>query len=356
MVRKRILFHASFTAGVVLFLLCFVEGLLRFGVIIPSFKQYTRNLGYEIILDRKILFRIKPHSGNDINNFGYRDRDFSLAKTGKKRILFYGDSFVMGINVRSDQTLPKDLERLMEERYEVYNMGINSYGPDQSLIQFRNEGHKFHPDTVILCIYPSNDYNDISLNKLYKLAPDGDLRFNDNNPVAAAMTPFDSLYLIKYLSAKYNPEKASLESLFSTLFGESYDFDLINDSNSSTSKTKIASMRAILKEFKAALQISKTDFLVVIVPSWASIQENEFLKQRGINRDTYFINEDSVKSICIAESIDCINLYPLFLSSRDANLYDLNDRHLSVHGYNLTAGIIYEHLTERQKSMGMQGK
>src|SRR5438094_472458 len=46
----------------------------------------------------------------DINNLGFRDRDFPLARTATPRIVAIGDSFTYGWGMPPEQSWPRQLE------------------------------------------------------------------------------------------------------------------------------------------------------------------------------------------------------------------------------------------------------
>src|ERR1051325_10457505 len=77
--------------------------------------------------DPKYLFHVTPGCTPEINSWGYRDYEFDEKRGNKKRIAMYGDSFLMGLNVRSNETIPKVLENLIANHYEVFNLGTVAY-------------------------------------------------------------------------------------------------------------------------------------------------------------------------------------------------------------------------------------
>lgn len=99
------------------------------------------------------------------NSIGLRDREFGAKSDGVFRIACLGDSMTMGYGVEAEDTYPKVLEGLLNERLgegrvEVINMGVSNYGPWQSNILFRERGLALEPDLVIYQVLPENDVRD----------------------------------------------------------------------------------------------------------------------------------------------------------------------------------------------------
>lgn len=92
-----------------------------------------------------------------LNSDGFRDVEHETNKpAGVFRILVVGDSFTYGIGVRADQTYPKMLEKILNERkrnqditYEVFNMGIPDIGTFEEMEIIRL-GMKYKPDLILL--------------------------------------------------------------------------------------------------------------------------------------------------------------------------------------------------------------
>jgi len=71
------------------------------------------------------------------------------------RIVTLGDSFAFGFGVEDNETFSS----ILEERYdnlEVINLGVAGYGIDQMYLSFQSIGAKFHPDYVLVAIYPED--------------------------------------------------------------------------------------------------------------------------------------------------------------------------------------------------------
>ncbi|MCH8063634.1 MAG: hypothetical protein IH861_14155 [Chloroflexi bacterium] len=103
----------------------------------------------------------------EINSEGFRDIEHTVRKEdGVYRIVVLGDSMTLSLTVDLEQTYPKVLERLLNEselgmRFEVFNLGMWSFGAGQEYLSLKRYGFRYEPDLVILGFYP-NDLKDSS--------------------------------------------------------------------------------------------------------------------------------------------------------------------------------------------------
>ena len=207
---KRMVMWATYIVTVCTLIVGALEWALRSSYFSPSYEQF----GLKIILDEDVLYKIKPKSNADINNYGFRGADFSESRNGKKRILVLGDSFMMGLNVKADQTLSAALERRLGKNYEVYNMGILGYGPDQSLAQFQTIGKDFKPDMVILGLFGANDFGDIIKNELFIIDAHGELQRNPANAVKQVLPVSRIQYFLEWRKDPNSENHAAMPENF----------------------------------------------------------------------------------------------------------------------------------------------
>jgi hypothetical protein len=115
------------------------------------------------------------------NAHGLRDDEVRFERTpGSKRLLFLGDSFGWGFGVAREQSMIELLERRHPD-WEMINASVAGYGTDQQLLYFRETGHLYRPDLVLLLFHPNDveDNNDDYRYRYYKgrfvLGPEGEL-------------------------------------------------------------------------------------------------------------------------------------------------------------------------------------
>lgn len=333
---KKIMWGA-YIVFVCVFILGTLEWALRSDYLAPSYQQHNIN----IILDEDILYKVKPNSAIEINNYGFRGSDYTTTRNDKKRILVLGDSFMMGMNVKSDQTMPAALEQRLGKSYEVYNMGIIGYGPDQSLVQFQTIGKKFKPDIAVLGLFGTNDFMDLIKNELFFINEQGELQRNPDNPVKKALPASRIQYFLEWSKDKKSESNVVIKDLFGRLFWDAYTFDLMDNLNSSVAQKMIATMRLVLREFKQKMGKEGIDLVIVIIPNVWNTYTPDKLVARKTPPDKYFIYEDTLATLCQEESIKYINIHKYVDNqSLPFKIFDMDDGHLSVEGNRFIADIV----------------
>lgn len=130
----------------------------------PETARYLDTL----VLEEPIAYRNRPGlegrfygAAVRINALGMRDREVGPKEPGEYRVLVLGDSVPFGIGVSYEESLPHQLERLLQahhpgRRVRTLNLGVPSYNTEQELIQLRSLGLRLEPDAAIL-LFSSND-------------------------------------------------------------------------------------------------------------------------------------------------------------------------------------------------------
>jgi lysophospholipase L1-like esterase len=98
----------------------------------------------------------------DINSQGFRDREFSVDKPPNTiRILAMGDSWTYGWCVNLNDTWPKKLENLLNEKnskakFEVFNLGIPGYDIWNVANLFAKKAYQYNLD-ILMISFIDND-------------------------------------------------------------------------------------------------------------------------------------------------------------------------------------------------------
>jgi lysophospholipase L1-like esterase len=148
-------------------------------------------------------FRANPVWDVALNSEGFRGEEFPNAKSaGTFRIVCLGDSWTFGANVGTEQTYPRQLQRLLEQqfpgaRFEVLNLGVLGYSSFQGLELWKRRAEALEPDLVVIG-YAMNDarmagYRDKDM-VAAKTAP------RTAAKVAGLLTHFESFKLLRYLA------------------------------------------------------------------------------------------------------------------------------------------------------------
>jgi hypothetical protein len=100
-----------------------------------------------------------------LNSQGFRGRELpaepARASDGMLRIVFVGDSFLIGSAVREEQLVTSLVEAGLRSRgreAEVFNLSGVDWGTAQEILALRELGRPLAPDAVVLFVYPANDW------------------------------------------------------------------------------------------------------------------------------------------------------------------------------------------------------
>ena len=119
----------------------------------PDVGDYDNDLGWELRPNSKDRALTSDYDViYKINSKGIRDKEIPYRKPrGQFRILALGESTVMGEGIKYGQRFTEVIEKAFKN-VEVVNMGIWGFGMDQSFLQLKRDGFKYHPDLVILFV------------------------------------------------------------------------------------------------------------------------------------------------------------------------------------------------------------
>jgi lysophospholipase L1-like esterase len=156
------------------FLLAFVELVLRFAFPLPELENFGRVNYMPLALgfSRRDVAQVRNvnlvvESGPDdlrfvhrLNAYGFRDREWTTAnRAGLPRIFFVGDSFVEGEMARAEETIPAAYAALAladGKLYDVMNLGVMAADFESYLTLIQDAAPIFRPDDVFLFLY-AND-------------------------------------------------------------------------------------------------------------------------------------------------------------------------------------------------------
>jgi hypothetical protein len=93
-----------------------------------------------------------------INRLGFRDKEYSLKRNEKKRLLVLGDSYGWGFGVENHQVFTEMLEESRPD-WEIINTSVNGYGTVQQYLSLQETGLQLTPDVVLL-LFHDNDFED----------------------------------------------------------------------------------------------------------------------------------------------------------------------------------------------------
>jgi len=360
----------------------------------PKKSAYEVNKDYLISLKPNIkkTFVRSDRNGGDIIHWRTNSNSFrgaELLDNPKTRIIVYGDSNIQARFSKDENTYAVKLKNYLIKTgvtdIEVVNAGVIGFGPDQSLIRFEKEADHYKPDMVIFHICADNDFGDVLRNRLFKLDPNhglketGDRNTLDDHLDAVKRRKFISSLLIvraaKKLARIIKPSlrngKEERLNLLQRLVDEEfsvykggqpgehfdllghYDLDVALDPDKESSKTKINLMEAILKKANIVALSKGIKLLIVIQPSVIDLTKGnavldyEYLQRYPKYRRTNL--SDAVKNISVANNINYINLYEVFVKNDPENLFFRDgDDHWNDQGQDIAAKETASYIVNRK--------
>ncbi len=251
-----------------------------------------------------------------INEKGLRDIDHDYQKTSARRILVLGDSFAWGYGVEQNRTVTALLRESCPD-WEFINAGVSGYATDQEYLYYREEGHRYAPDEVLIMFY-SNDLLENSCAQMYGypkphfVVEDGELALR-NVPV---------------------PGQSIGQRLYSFLSSRSFITGRILSMTKLTalfdrgcSKIDVELNQRILRKFSRELSREGVARRLVFIPTYHSKPESL---------------ADSYRPFAKSEGIRLLDLGPAFIREASAGreLVLEEDSHWNEAGHRLAADTI----------------
>jgi len=303
-----------------------------------------------------------------------RDRSLDELKSPENEvILFLGDSFIAGLQVELEDTAPKQLEALLNEkgsmRFSVVNAAVSSYSPVLEYLQLMRLEPLFKPNTVILGLWINDFGGDSGLLKSPEALFDakGIVRSIEGQERPPVGFLYQHLYLYHFVGDMGIRLKNGGAALLCRLglkeiFRSRFDVDRWEKEegedylqSSLRSKENKDATFSYLRIINDECRENGMRFLVVILPQpnqvgrdqvrpgWHSIWYSppEYIES------TYY--QDIVKAFCQAEGIPCQDLLPAFRAAdrSGAQLHFPSNGHWNEEGHRLAAEEIRKALADR---------
>lgn len=160
------------TFGVLIILLLGVEGLLRLEkglrriddipyIVVNGLTVFTPNVDTIVTGGAFTPIHVKT------NKEGFASPDYPLvASSSINRIIFLGNSFTRGFDVDYNKKFTSLVEQWMNEisvasstKFQVMNYAIGGYSFIDQLVVYYRYVRKYHPEVVLLVVYPPWDFH-----------------------------------------------------------------------------------------------------------------------------------------------------------------------------------------------------
>ena len=292
----------------------------------------------------------------ELSSEGFRGPELRQAD---KRVLVVGDSLVLSANVTQAETFVAQLATELSADgtdWEAINAGIESYGPDQSLLQMQELLPKLKPDLVVLVLCAHNDFGDLHRNKLFGLDSKGELvrqkvqlgptlravfaarrayaakpaiwraiqAWRERGSAPALGEPLDFVpdYL---LAARYQYEDAVTHHspVVDDIERDTWDADVAIQPDWPSSKHKRALMILVLAAMGELCEQAKVRLVALVVPSAVDVDPGFLIRVDADRYPTYESTRLSeLMTACAAQAgLPVLNLQELLESHEPGSLF-----------------------------------
>lgn len=345
---------ALFSSVTILLLLCLIEGGWQLACYLGWLDPPARNRdvreewqwverhrhlgpeGFSITAARydPILgWRPNPNFQADgvfINALGQRgEKVIPYERTPDRlRILFIGDSYTYGAQVRDDETFSALLGSHYLPEAETINLGVSGYGTDQQILFYETEGIKYKPDIVVLGFF----VHDISRNDgafRYYAKPafdlkDGELALADTRIIS----PTDLLELYQTGQRKIRPQGFCISEALMKSIDQSSRSKVLESSHAWQVTSRL------LERFRKRVLAEGAHPLLLIIP------HSEFLREKGSRSELISkLAKDRAEEI----GLEYLDMGPILIEEREKDpSTPLYDGHWTVRGHEVAAQALFK--------------
>jgi hypothetical protein len=313
------------------------------------------------------------------NRFGWRGPAYEPGVAAAPRLVVLGDSFVWGFGVEEDEIFTRVLERESPAPIEVVNMGVAGYGTDQELLAWRERGHEWGAQGVLLAITTYTDlYDDIFAERdgypkpFFRLEPDGSLRLANvpvprrggeweqkavgvhygHGRVLAELASHSAVVSLALEAASRQPALRRLleqsNALPPRLGGYDWERDLYRRPLDTRHRAAWALLFALVRELQGDVKREGGRLSVLLVPSVVEVYPElwaEFAAKTGGDLDPGLPNRLLHENLDHA-GLTVIDPLPALRDAgrRDPNLYFPANRHWTAAGHRIVARVLRREL------------
>lgn len=266
------------------------------------------------------------------NSVGLRDREYSLERTDKKRMLVLGDSFTWGFGVEDQERFTEVLEQRYPQ-WEIINAGTSGYGTDQEYLYYLKRGQYYKPDVVVVLFYYNDFENNFKSEQYYYPKPyftlkeNGDLVVH-NQPVPPASLSQRFNHYIETQTVMLRRLLQVVEIITSRLTQPFQSKDAAGYTGGFTQfRESHAITNALLQKLKSTVEGNQSRFVVFALPIRPGLKRNlEELTKHG---DWNYLNLD-----------------PFFAGTEEQTEIP-DDEHWNAAGHRLAADLMENYLREK---------
>jgi lysophospholipase L1-like esterase len=289
-----------------------------------------------------------------MNEEGFLDDSHLVSRSpGVNSLLFLGDSFTIGLGIPRTERFTDLIKNDIQPSWAVMNMGMWGYSTGQELLVLEEEGLKYAPDVVVLCMFLDDFFctNLFSVNDgmyikpRFSLAANGELKLGNvpvpNNHGKSALVNLVLTRFYKLRNRLGTGAEFSRQGWISV-----YDTKYFAQNGYELTLRLVAEIYALAKT-------RGIDFLLVLIPDKDQINAQQITAQGagycGIppHRFDLHLPQKVVKPFCEKMGIPVLDLLPAFkgYEGQEALFFE-NDLHWTRAGHRLAAEQVLKRLRE----------
>jgi len=242
------------------------------------------------------------------------------------RIMMLGDSFTMGVGVRTGETFSGVVEAKLngrqQKKIEVINAGVNSYAPILSYLQFKTQGIQYDPDLVVLNLDMSDLVQETFLRRQAVYSSDGDpvaVKADDVKPKLSNQIEkwiHNHLYVTSYLFWRF---RSLVDSHVSDYILTERNFNLMMHTLEGDDQDRSQQWEDLfdsIRRIRKFCEEHRISFFLSVYPWGHQVHEREWIPGRWkwVPKGSRVSDRSlrTIRELCEKYDIDRLDAFPAF--------------------------------------------
>jgi len=293
-----------------------------------KFWQFDNLLGWSQIPGQKAAFRHPDFSTwVEINSLGLRDREYSVVRNTKKRMLVLGDSYGWGFGVNNNEIFTELLEARHPD-WEIINASVSGYGTVQQYLYLAQRGILLKPDMVLL-LFNDNDFQDSV----------GITEYWYNKPI---VTKTDEGYAITGLPVAPQTLHQQLDVFF---LGNFY----IARGLYSTLEIPVNLLVDLFSSEPPHGEIDSLEATGFVLGKMMALDQSQQIQTVIVETPLSDIKHTAIAAQCVKYAVPCLHLKDTFRVGKKIQWHFEHDRHWNQTGHRMAADAVDDFLAKQQR-------
>jgi len=291
-----------------------------------KFWQFDSTLGWSQIPNKQAIFNHPDFSTQvAINSLGLRDREYSVERNQKKRMLVLGDSYGWGFGVNADEIFTEILEARHPD-WEIINASVSGYGTVQEYLYLQQRGILLKPD-LVLVLFNDNDFQDSV----------GITEYWYNKPIVSKI---DDHYEITGLPV---PPQTWRQRMDVYLLGNFY----IARGLYFSLQLPVSLLEQLVSSPQPVLEVDSLDATGYVLGKMIALDQSNKMQTVVVQTPLSDVKHAAVETQCLKYAIPCLHLKEAFKANKNTKWHFEHDRHWNQTGHRMAADAIDAFLAQQ---------